>query len=186
MERMRKMITLLCFTVVAAAAQEIKMPASLDKLAAKAKESVNVTLDTSMLQFAGKFLSGEKADEAQVKQLVSGLKGIYVRSFEFDKPGEYSLQDIESIRTQLQAPEWSRIVSTKDRNETAEIFLRKRGKDAIGLFIIAAEARELSIVHIDGPIDLEQLSRLGGHLGIPKVDIPQKPKALQSKPGKEE
>jgi len=33
--------------------------------------------------------------------------------------------------------------------------------------VLSAEPKELTIVNIDGPIDPEQLSELGGHLGIP-------------------
>lgn len=50
-----------------------------------------------------------------------------------------------------------------------------KGKIA-GLVVIAAEPREFTIVNIVGPIDLDQLSSLGGQFGIPKVDLkgPQK------------
>ncbi len=48
-------IAVLC--MLPAAAQEIKLPASWDRLAEKASEVVNVTMDSSMLQLAGKFLS---------------------------------------------------------------------------------------------------------------------------------
>jgi hypothetical protein len=40
---------------------------NLDGLAPKAKESVEITLDSSMLQMAGKFLSSRKSDDAKVK-----------------------------------------------------------------------------------------------------------------------
>ena len=70
------------------ASEDIKLPVNLDKLAARATESVDVTLDESMLQLASKFLSKEDPDEVQVKKLVGKLKGVYVRSFEFDKDGE--------------------------------------------------------------------------------------------------
>jgi hypothetical protein len=35
--------------------------------------------------------------------------------------------------------------------------------------MIAAEPNELAVIHIDGPIDIEELSRLGGRLGIPRI-----------------
>jgi len=72
----------------------IKMPVNLDRLAARATESVDVTLDASTLELASKFLSKDDPDQAQVKNLVSKLKGVYVRSFEFDKEGQYSLNDV--------------------------------------------------------------------------------------------
>ena len=68
----------------AAAAQQVKW--NFDKLAAKSSSTVDVSLDGSLLRFATKFLSDKDDDEAKVKKLVGGLKGIYVKSFEFKKP----------------------------------------------------------------------------------------------------
>ena len=83
------------------ASEDIKLPVNLDKLAERASESVDVTLDESMLQLASKFLSKDDPDEVQVKKLVGKLKGVYVRSFEFEKEGQYSMADVEAIRVQL-------------------------------------------------------------------------------------
>jgi hypothetical protein len=152
------------------AAEDIKMPINLDKLAERASESVDVTLDSSLLQLASGFLSKEDPDEAQVKKLVGKLKGIYVRSFEFDKEGQYSMSDVDAIRAQLKSPGWSRIVGVKSlKGENSEVYLQKNGDQIGGLVVIDAEPRELTIVHIDGPIDPEELSQLGGHMGIPKL-----------------
>jgi hypothetical protein len=165
-------------------AQEVKMPVNLDKLAEHAAETVDVTLDSSMLQLASRFLSKDDPDQVHVKQLVSKLKGVYVRSFEFDKDGQYSKSDVESIRSQLRAPSWTRIVGVKStKGENSEIYLKKNGDQVAGLVLINAEPKELTIVHIDGAIDPQELSELGGHMGIPKLDKPRpsenddKPKA---------
>lgn len=154
------------------AAQQVKLPAAFDKLAEKASETVNVTLDASTLAFASKFLSNEKG-EAEVKRIAGKLKGIVVRSFEFDKEGEYSESDINEIRSQLKTPDWSVIVSTRSRKgrELSEIYLHKDG----GLLIISAEPRELTVVNIMGSIDPGDLSNLSGQFGIPKIDnLPKK------------
>jgi hypothetical protein len=144
-------------------ADTIKWPASFDKLAKDAKESVDVTLDSSMLQ-----LANNDPEEAHAKRLVSKLKGVYVRSFEFDKEGQYSMTDVESIRSQLTG--WSRIVGVKStKGENTDVYLKKNGDQIEGLFIIDAEPKELTVVHIDGPIRPEDLNELGGHMGIPKI-----------------
>ncbi len=159
-------------------AQEIKMPVNLDKLAEHATETVDVTLDASMLQLASKFLSKDDPDEAHVKQLVSRLKGVYVRSFEFDKEGQYSKSDVDALRAQLKGPNWTRIVGVRStKGDNSEIYLKKNGDQIAGLVVLAAEPKELTIVHIDGPIDPQELSELGGHMGIPKFDHSGKPKA---------
>ncbi len=157
--------------------EDIKMPVNLDRLAARASESVDVTLDSSMLQLAGGFLSKDDPDQVKVKKLVSKLKGVYVRSFEFDKEGQYSLSDVESIRSQLKSPGWARIVGVKSiKGENTEIYMKKEGDQVAGLVVIDAEPKELTVVDIDGPINPEELSELGGHLGVPRLDG-TKPKA---------
>jgi hypothetical protein len=129
-----------------------------------------------------KFLSKNDPDELRVQKLVSKLKGVYVRSFEFDKEGQYSLGDVESIRNQLKTPTWSRIVGVKSLNgENSEIYLKKEGDQIGGLVVIAAEPKELTIVHIDGPINPEDLSELQGHMGIPKMSK-TKPRTQARKP----
>jgi len=157
-------------TLPAWCADDLKIPVNLDKLAERASESVDVTLDSSTLQLASGFLSKDDPDDAQVKKLVSKLKGVYVRSFEFDKDGQYSMSDVEAIRSQLKTPNWVRIVGVKSiKGENTEVYLRKNGDQVAGLVVIDAEPRELTIVHIDGSISPEELSHLGGHLGIPEI-----------------
>src|SRR5579862_7335411 len=107
-------------------AQAIKLPPNLERLAAKATEVVDVTMDANLLQLASRFLSDKDADEAQVKKLVAGLKGIYVKSFEFDKTGEYQEADVESIRAQVKNPAWSRIVGVRSQKsgDNAEVYVK--------------------------------------------------------------
>jgi hypothetical protein len=170
------------------AAQEIKLPPSFDRLAEKASEVVDVTLDSSMLQMASRFLSDKDADEVKAKKLVSGLKGIYVKSFEFDKAGEYDMADVEALRAQVRGPAWSRIVGvrSKKNGENAEVYLKNEGGQVTGLLIIAAEPKELTVVTINGSIDPAQLRDLGGHFGVPKMDVGSAKKSGTPSPDKED
>ncbi len=148
----------------------------LEKLANKAAEVVDVTLDGPMLKLASKFIAADEDPESdKTLELIKDLKGIYVKSFEFDKEGEYSLEDLEAIRTQLHAPGWARIVGvhSKRQRENTDVYLMSAGSDKAvqGLFIIAAEPKELTVVNIVGPIDLDKLSALEGHMGVPHLDM---------------
>jgi len=167
-------------------AQELKLPASLDRLAAKASEVVDVTMDANLLQLASRFLSDKNKDDAQVKKVVGGLKGIYVKSFEFEKAGEYQESDIEPLRTQLHAPAWSRIVGVRSRKsgDNSEVYVKTEGGKIGGLAILVTEPKELTIVSIEGSIDPDQLKELGGHFGIPKIEQDSQPK--NGKSGKDE
>jgi Domain of unknown function (DUF4252) len=148
---------------------------ALKKLSAKASKTVDVTLDQSMLQFAGAFLDTKDPEQAQAKKIISNMKGIYVHSLEFDKSGEYSDEDLASLRAPLKEPEWSRIVNVRSKhdNENVEIYFRKDGDKFKGLVIISTEPTELTFVDIVGPIKPEDVMRLGGQFGIPKVEIDQ-------------
>ncbi len=149
--------------------------ASLDALAAKATESVNITMDPATLQMAAKFLS--QPGQAETKQLLSGLKAITVRSFEFDKEGQYRVEDLAPIRTQLRAPDWSKVIEISEKTEKVEIYSRTQNGQVSGLAVLSAEPKELTVVYIDGNIDLAGLAGLTGNLGIPRLPVPGARKA---------
>jgi hypothetical protein len=146
---------------------------NLDHLAAKASETVDLSLNGSTLQFAAKFLDAKDPDQNKVRKLISGLEGIYVKSFEFQKAGDWVPADLEAIRKQLKAPEWSRIVGVKSTSdgENAEIYLRNENGKLTGVAILVSEPKELTVVNIAGPVDLDSLAELGGHFNIPKMDM---------------
>jgi hypothetical protein len=165
---------LLCCLAVPAQAQNARLKLGhLEKLSSKAAEVNNVTLDGDMLQLAAKFLDLDKddSDAGQVKDIVKRLKGIYVMSFEFDEPNQYSTADVEEIRTQLAAPGWSRIIESRDKRnaENNEIYVMKDASNNLaGVAILVAEPKELTVVNIVGPLDLDKLSALSGKFGIPE------------------
>jgi uncharacterized protein DUF4252 len=164
----RMMMTLLLLVPAAAFAQSgrlhIDLPASI---AAKASETVDVNLDGVMLRLAAKFLSDD--DEPGIREMVRKLEGIYVRSYEFDEPNVYDRNIITGLRAQL-GPEWKRIVTVESRSkESSEIYVRAVGDAVTGLVVLCAEPRELTIVNIVGPIDLEKLASLEGNFGIPRM-----------------
>ena len=176
-----KYALVLFFAIGPLLAQDVKLPADIDKLAAKASEVVDVSLDGPMLRLAGRFLSNNDPDEAKVKSIVGGLKGIYVKSFEFEKEGEYSPSDLEEIRRQLHAPGWSRMVGviSKKGGENTEIYMRLDNDHIGGLVILAAEPKQLTVVNIVGNINLDDLGSLGGHFGIPDIETQKKPNAKE-------
>ncbi len=162
--------------IATAAAQEIKLPANLDQLAAKAKNVVDVTMDGPLLQLAGRFLSDKDPDEARAKRMVGNLKGIYVKSLEFDGPGEYQASDVDQIRAQLKSPGWTRVVGVRSKKdgENAEVFLKTDGSTIGGLVVLVADPTELTIVNIVGQINPEDLRNLGGHFHIPQIELDPK------------
>jgi hypothetical protein len=163
---------LLLLAAPLAGAQELPWKMNFEKFAAEARETVDVTLDANMLNLAKNFLSDKDQDQRTAKEIVSQLKGIYVRSYEFDKTGVYNEADIENFRAQLKAPEWNRIVGVRSRRDgdNSYVYVRQAGGKLTGLAVISAEPKELTLVYIDGPIDLAKISALSGEFGVPRMD----------------
>jgi hypothetical protein len=170
---MRPVRTLALAAALAATLWAQQFQFNLDYLAPKASESFDVSLNTTMLQFAGKFLDSKDPDEARVKKLIGGIEGIYIKSFEFKQDGAYAAADLDKVRNQLKTPEWSRIVGIKSggESENIEVWVRNERGKVTGVAILASEPRELTVCNLVGKIDLESLSDLGGHFGLP--DIPK-------------
>ena len=154
---------------------QLQLP-SFDSLANKAVQSVDVTLDPNLLSLATGFLDSSKPDDNDVKKLVAGLKGVYVRSYTFDKDYDYPTREVELVTRQLSLQGWQRLVQVHNVKEqtNVDIYLYATGGNANGLAIIASKPREFSIVNIVGSIDLQKLHRLEGKFGIPKMQLDQK------------
>jgi hypothetical protein len=151
-----------------------RMPfAGLEKLAAAASDTVDVSLDTTLLALAAKFLD-DKGDpeQAGVKAMLGGLKGVYVRSYEFGADGAFGAADVEGIRRQLAGPGWSRMAGVRSKRDRADVdvYLWLDGETIGGLGILATEPRRLTVVNIVGAIDLDQLRRLEG-FGLPRLGL---------------
>jgi Domain of unknown function (DUF4252) len=148
-------------------AQNAKLDLSqLDKLAKKASQVADVNLEGPMLKLAAETMASKepKGKAAAVPGMLQQLKGIYVRAFEFSKPGEYSKADLESLLKQVESGGWKPVVNAKEEKsgESAHIYIMEEGGEAVGLVIVAAEPKELAVVNLVGPINFSQLGGLGG------------------------
>jgi Domain of unknown function (DUF4252) len=139
-------------------------------LARKATASVDISLDPSLLGLAGAVLSADpRSSDSDVKGLISGVQGIYVRSYTFDKVGAYSKADVDAVRAQLVSPAWVPLISTHDPQDDVDIYVRRNGQRTEGMAIIASEPKEFTIVNIVGDINLTKLAQLQGKFGVPRM-----------------
>ena len=152
----------LCTSATAAEGQ-LKLP-EFGGLADKASEVVTITLDPA------------KPEDAAVREAIVGIKGIYVRSYKFDEDFAYPRADVDSVRKQLTAPGWQRLVEVRSRKQqqNVDIYILVEQERANGLAIIASQPREFTIVNIVGSIDMRKLHELEGQFGIPKLELEQK------------
>lgn len=149
---------------------------NFDAIADKAVQRVDITLDTSLLGLAAGFLDSSKPDDAATKEVLRGLKGVYVRSYKFDRDFVYPEADVDAVRKQLSGPGWQRLVGVRNSpdHSNVDIFICVDQGRASGLAIIASQPREFTIVNIVGAIDLQKLHQLQGKLGVPQIALPDK------------
>lgn len=171
-----RVLLLTCALAAASFAQQIKI--DLDHLAKKAANTVDLSLPSNLIQLGAAMLDPKDPDQAQVKKVVSGLQAIYIKNFEFKREGEYTKADLDSIRTQMKAPEWARIVGvlSSEERETVEVWVKTDAGKVAGLTILAADPRELTVVNLVGSIDPAAIGELSGHFGIPKFSPPKSKK----------
>ena len=148
----------------------------LDRFFTTAVETVDVTVDGALLQVAMKFLNPNKPDEAKVREILGMLKGVYVKSFEFDRDGAYSAADVDNIRNQLAAPGWTKVATVRSKRDGDNVDVRFMIENGViaGIAVVVADPRQLTVVNVVGPIDPEKISQLGlleGRFGIPKLDM---------------
>ena len=154
----------------------------LDVLANRASETVDVKLDEHLMQMTAKFFSGKDTDDAEIRELLKNLKGIYVKSFTFEKENEYSPAEVDSVVSQLRGGGWSKIVgvTSKKDGDNVDVYLLTIADQIAGLAVVSAEPKEFTVVNIVGPINLEKLSELEGSFGVPLLNLPTpKPKTAK-------
>jgi len=161
----------------------------LEKLGANAANRTNITLDGDMLKLAGGLIGGKSGsrDGDSIKPIVDSLQGVYIRSWEFDKEGQYNEADMNPLRDYLKQHQWAKIVEVHEKKESSEIWTLPRTSSRLGgIAILSAEPKEATVVYINGSLKTEDIAKLGGNLGIPDIKTMQdaKKKLDEGKPQK--
>ena len=146
----------------------------LDVLANRASETVDVKLDEHLMQMTAKFFTGKENDDAEIRDLIKNVKGIYVKSFTFEKDNQYTPAEVELVTSQLKSGGWSKIigVTSKKDGDNVDVYLLTLGDQIAGLAVVSLEPKEFTVVNIVGPINLDKLSQLEGSFGVPVLNLP--------------
>jgi hypothetical protein len=169
------LLALFLLTTVSANAQDARLRfEKLSGLETRARDVVEVNIDGKLLDLAKRVMVKVNDPNAKkVGQAISGLKGIYVRVFNFEKENEYNMTDIDEIRLQLNSPGWERLanVRSKRNNQKIDVFTMFTGDTMSGVAVVVSEAKTIALINVIGPIDIDLLAELSGRLNIPKIEI---------------
>ena len=149
---------MLIATTVSAQQLDLK---SLDKLADRAKSKTEINMDESTLKSATASLNEKKGDEAIAKKTIEGVKGFFLRSYEFGQKGAYTLDELKPLFDQLKEPNWKPILRNKEADEQTEIWMHMRNGESDGMVLISAESKEVVVINGIGVTRLDDLKALG-------------------------
>ncbi|MFL6273859.1 MAG: DUF4252 domain-containing protein [Blastocatellia bacterium] len=169
---------LLAALAASAGAQDARIQMSqLDRFNDMADKVISVDVGESLINLAKSALNPKRSvNEAKIIDILAGLKGVYVKRFEFDKDGAYTAGDVDYIRSQFNGPGWEHIANVRSKREGSyDVVMMYEGSIIKGLGVLAAEPRALTVVNVIGAIDLTKLRDLEGNFGIPKFGLEQMP-----------
>ena len=171
-------IILLAFVLLAAItanAQDARLRFErLNVLENKAEEVVEVNIDGKLLDLAKRVMVKVNDPNAKkIGQAISGLKGIYVRVYNFTNENQYNIADIDEIRSQLQSPGWEKLVNVRSKkdNQKIDVFTMFAGDVMSGVAVVVSESKSIAVINVIGPIDIDLLAELSGKMNIPKIEI---------------
>lgn len=148
---------------------------NLQGLESKAEQVVSVNLEGQSLDEGSKLLAIRNGVSKSVKELVKGLKGVYLRRFWFGGKKSYEAADVEPIKKELRRPGWAQMidVNVKNRNksEAVSVYSYTENDRLTGVTVFSADDQEVTVVNIVGPVDLEALSELGKQMGLPAMRL---------------
>jgi len=145
------------------------MPQSLESLRQIASSKTEFTLDHSMLVFASKL----HPDNADLQRVIAGVSGVSVHSFHFPSPWIYDPAALSSVKEEYHAAGWKQLVNNHEKNGgpgVTDVWIRFENNAVSNVAILVARATEVNLVAVSGSISPMDLSHLGGHFGIPKIE----------------
>ena len=156
----------------------------LNGLETRARDVVEVNVDGKLLDLAKRVTAKvNDADAKTIGQAIAGLKGIYVRVYNFEKDNEYNMGDVDEIRSQLNTPGWEKLanVRSKKNDQKVDVYTMFSGDIMSGVAVVISESKSIAVVNVIGPIDIETLVQLSGRMNIPKIDIDTNGKSTKDK-----
>jgi Domain of unknown function (DUF4252) len=145
------------------------LPHGIDVLRQHASSKTEFTLDHSMLVMASKL----EPDNEDLRRVIAGISGISVHSYRFPVAWVYDPEATNSVKDEYRAAGWKQLVSNfrKDKgSETTDVWVRLENNAISNVAVLLAKLHEVDFVVVSGSVSPLDLSHLGGHFGIPKIE----------------
>jgi hypothetical protein len=144
-------------------------PKGIDALRQSASSKTDFSLDHSMLVFAAKM----DPDNADLQRVIAGVNAVSVHSYHFPRTWIFDPDALNSVKEEYQAAGWKQLMNKHDKDGgtgVTELWVRLENNAISNAAVLQAKSNEINFVTVSGSISPLDLSHLGGHFGIPKLE----------------
>ena len=144
------------------------IPQGVAALRQGASSKTEFTLDHSMLVLASKLDS----DDDDLRRVIAGVSGVSVHRYRFPGPWNYDPETLRSVKDEYHAAGWKQLVNNNDRRGpgATDLWIHLEHNAVCNIAILLARPNEVTFIEVSGSISPLDLSHLGGHFGIPKIE----------------
>ncbi len=159
------------FGVQFSQAQEANLwvPHGIESLRQSATSKSNFTFDHSMLVLASK-LDSQNED---LRRVIAGVNGVSVSRLHFANAWQYDAANLSAVKQEYRAAGWTQMMDKHDNGGNpgvTDVWIRMENNAISQVAILLARANEVNFVEVSGSISPIDLSHLGGHFGIPRIE----------------
>ena len=145
------------------------IPQGLESLRHLASSKTEFTLDHSMLVFASKL----GPDNEDLRRVIAGVSGVSVHRYHFPEAWTYDPQALNSVKEEYHAAGWKQLMNNHEKDGApgvSDLWIRWENNAISNVAILVARSNEVNFFVVSGSISPLDLSHLGGHFGIPKIE----------------
>lgn len=145
------------------------VPPGIASLRQEASSKTEFTLDHSMLVFASKL----DPDNDDLRRVIAGVSGVSVHRYHFPGAWMYDPQALSSVKEDYRSAGWKHLMNNRAKDGGAgetDLWIRLENNAVSNVAILFARANEVDFFLVSGSISPLDLSHLGGHFGIPKIE----------------
>ncbi len=152
--------------------QQAWIPQGIEALRQTASSKTEFTLDHSMLILASKL----DPDNEDLRRVIAGISGVSVHNYRYPKPWMYDPEALAFVNEEYRAAGWKRLMDRRDKNSGAsgagltDLWIHLENNAISNVAILVAKSSEVDFFVVSGSISPMDLSHLGGHFGIPRIE----------------
>lgn len=149
--------------------QQDWVPKGIEALRQNASTKTEVTLDHSMVVFAAKM----DPNNADLQRVIAGVNAVSIHNYHFPRTWTYDPKVLNSISEEYQTAGWKQLMNKHEKDggpAVTEVWVRLENNAISNAAVVQTKANEINFVTVSGSISPLDLSHLGGHFGIPKLE----------------